>query len=190
MWDTDASTDHYNTESEHYDGEKHRELRGPRREAADHVGSLWDAFKGSWDSKLGQEAARWYEVGQSIVPTWNPRTDSKAMGIRERVMWDQSRGLENVKNMRKMHRFPNFHFLSPSFKHFAMCTCLLSHFSCVWFFATLWSVAHQAPLSMEFSRQEHWSGFPWPPPSDFPTQGSKEPLSVMSSCIGRQVLYH
>lgn len=47
MWDTDASTDHDDTESEHYDGEKHRELRGPRREAADQVGSLWDAFKGS-----------------------------------------------------------------------------------------------------------------------------------------------
>ena len=37
--------------------------------------------------------------------------------------------------------------------------CMLSHFSCVQLFATLWTVAHQAPLSMGFSRQEHWSGF-------------------------------
>ena len=37
---------------------------------------------------------------------------------------------------------------------------VLSHFSCVWFFATLWIVAHQAPLSIDYSRQEHWSGLP------------------------------
>ena len=33
---------------------------------------------------------------------------------------------------------------------------------------TPWSVAHQAPLSMEFSRQEYWSGLPFPPPRDLP----------------------
>ena len=33
------------------------------------------------------------------------------------------------------------------------------------------SVAHQAPLSMGFSRQEHWSGSPWPPPGDLPNPG-------------------
>ena len=35
---------------------------------------------------------------------------------------------------------------------------------------TPWSAAHQAPLSMEFSRQEYWSGWPFPPPGIFPTQ--------------------
>ena len=39
--------------------------------------------------------------------------------------------------------------------------CMLSHFSHVWLFATLWTIAHQAPLSMVFSRQEYWSGLPW-----------------------------
>ena len=39
-----------------------------------------------------------------------------------------------------------------------MRACKLSHFSCVRFFATLWTVAHQAPLSMGFSRQEYWWG--------------------------------
>jgi len=33
---------------------------------------------------------------------------------------------------------------------------------------TLWTVACQAPLPMRFSRQEHWSGFPCPPPGDLP----------------------
>ena len=42
--------------------------------------------------------------------------------------------------------------------------CMLSHFSNVQLFATLWTVAHQDPLSMEFSRQEYWSGLPFPPP--------------------------
>ena len=38
--------------------------------------------------------------------------------------------------------------------------CLLSCFSHVRLFITLWTVAHQAPLSMRFSRQEYWSGLP------------------------------
>ena len=41
---------------------------------------------------------------------------------------------------------------------------MLSHFSHVRLFATLWTMAHQAPLSMEFSRQEYWSGLPFPSP--------------------------
>ena len=36
--------------------------------------------------------------------------------------------------------------------------------SCVQFFANPWNVAHQAPLSMGFSRQEYWIGLPFPPP--------------------------
>ena len=46
--------------------------------------------------------------------------------------------------------------------------CMLSHFSPVWRLVTLWTVAHQALLSMEFSRQEYWSGLPCPPPGDPP----------------------
>ena len=34
-----------------------------------------------------------------------------------------------------------------------------------------WSIAHQAPLSMEFSRQEYWSGLPFPAPGDLPNPG-------------------
>ena len=41
---------------------------------------------------------------------------------------------------------------------------VVSNFSCVWLFATLWTVARQAPLSIEFSRQEYWSGSPCHPP--------------------------
>jgi len=38
---------------------------------------------------------------------------------------------------------------------------------------TLWTVAHQAPLSMGFSRQEYWSGLPFPSPGDLPDPGIK-----------------
>ena len=41
-------------------------------------------------------------------------------------------------------------------------------FSCVQLFVIPWTVGHQAPLSMEFSRQEYWSGLPFPSPGDPP----------------------
>ena len=45
--------------------------------------------------------------------------------------------------------------------------------SCVRLFATPWTVAHQAPPSMEFSRREYWSGLPVPSPGDLPDSGIK-----------------
>ena len=46
----------------------------------------------------------------------------------------------------------------------------VSHSSPVQFFVTPWTVAHQAPLFKEFSRQEYWSGLPFPFPGDLPDQ--------------------
>ena len=51
--------------------------------------------------------------------------------------------------------------------------CVLSCLSHVWLLANLWTVAHQAPLSMEFSRQESWTGLPFPAPGDLPPPGIK-----------------
>ena len=48
---------------------------------------------------------------------------------------------------------------------------MLSHFSYVQFFATLWTATCQASLSMGLSRQEYWSGFPCPPLGDLPHPG-------------------
>ena len=56
------------------------------------------------------------------------------------------------------------------------CECMLS---CVWLLATLWTVAHQAPLSLGFSRQQYWSGLPFPSLGDLPDQGI-EPASLAS----------
>ena len=68
-------------------------------------------------------------------------------------------------------------------------SCTLHCFSHVWFCATSWTVARQAPLSMGFSRQEYWSGLPCPPPGDLPDPGIK-PASLMSPAFGRQVLHY
>ena len=51
--------------------------------------------------------------------------------------------------------------------------CMLSCFSNVRLFVTVWTVAHQAPLCMEFSGQKYWSGLPCPPPGDLPNPGIK-----------------
>ena len=48
---------------------------------------------------------------------------------------------------------------------------MLSHVSRVQLSVTSWTVAHQAALSMRFSRQEYWSGSPCPPPGDCPNPG-------------------
>ena len=48
---------------------------------------------------------------------------------------------------------------------------MLSGFSCVQLFVTPWTITHQAPLSMGFSRQEYWSGLPCPPLGDLSDPG-------------------
>ena len=57
--------------------------------------------------------------------------------------------------------------------------CALSR---VQLFVAPWAVAHQAPLSMEFSRQEYWSGLSFPTPGDLPDPGIK-PLSLASPAL-------
>ena len=80
---------------------------------------------------------------------------------------------------------------SPSLGHMCVCVCVcvcvcaLSCFHHAQLLATLWTVAHQTPLSMEFSMQEYWSGLPFPSPGIFLTQGSNPGLL---HC--RQILYH
>ena len=54
----------------------------------------------------------------------------------------------------------------------------LSH---VQLFATPWTVAHQAPLSMGFSRQEYWGGLPFPSPEDLPDPGIEPRSPVLQA---------
>ena len=63
--------------------------------------------------------------------------------------------------------------------HACMCICTLS---CVQVFATPWTVTHQAPLSMEFSRQEYWSKLAFPTPGDLSNRGI-EPMCLASPAL-------
>ena len=58
-----------------------------------------------------------------------------------------------------------------------VCVCMLSHSSHVWLLVTPWTLAHQAPLSMQFSRQEYWSVLSFPTPAYLPDPEIK-PVSL------------
>ena len=64
-----------------------------------------------------------------------------------------------------------------SFELSRVLLCCVESLSCVWLFVTLWTVVHQAPLPMGFSRQEYWSELPCPPPGDLSNPGT-EPRSL------------
>ena len=66
---------------------------------------------------------------------------------------------------------------------------VLSCFSHVWLFVTLWTVASQAPLSLGFARQKYWSGLLFPSLEDLPNPGI-EPMSLNVSCIDKWILCH
>ena len=77
----------------------------------------------------------------------------------------------------KLHWVRNWRILMGNLR-----ACMLSWFYHVRLFATPWTVARQAPLSVGFSRQEYWSGLPCPPPGDLPDPGM-EPESFMSPTL-------
>ena len=89
---------------------------------------------------------------------------------------------------------------SPAFHMMCVCMCVcvcvciyvcmyarvLSCFSCVQLCATLWTVAHQASLSMGFSRQKYWNRLPCPPPGDLPNPG----MEPASPALAGRFFYH
>ena len=83
-----------------------------------------------------------------------------------------------------------FPFVPDAMLHFLVCYfnkathCVLSRFSRVQIFATLWTVAHEAPLSKGFSRQEYWSGLPFLLQGIFLTQGLNPHLFTSLASAG------
>ena len=76
--------------------------------------------------------------------------------------------------------------MGPKLRH---CCAVLSCFSHVQLFVTLWTVACQAPLSMRFFRQEYWSALPCPPPGDLPNPAIElwsPALQADSYCLSHQ----
>ena len=111
-----------------------------------------------WDHWMGASSGNWWRTGKPGV--------LQSMGsLRARCDW----ATEQQQQQSEMH------------------PCVLSQFSRVWLFVMPWTIAHQPPLSMRFSKQEYWSGLPCPPPEDLPYPGI-EPMSHVSY-IGRWVLY-
>ena len=66
-----------------------------------------------------------------------------------------------------------------------VCVCVVCTFSHVHLFVTSWTVVCQAPLSMEFSRQEYWSGLPFPTPGHLPQPGIETESLASSALAGR-----
>ena len=68
------------------------------------------------------------------------------------------------------------------FKYGCVCVCVVCVLGWVQFFVTLWTLAQQGPLPMEFSKQEYWSGLPFLPPGDLPDLGI-ELMSLVSATL-------
>ena len=75
--------------------------------------------------------------------------------------------VKKTENLMYIHNLEKIH-LCVFYVYVYKCASLVSHVS---LFTTPWTVAHQAPLSMGFSRQEHWSGLPFPPAGDLSNPG-------------------
>ena len=68
----------------------------------------------------------------------------------------------------------------------SLCVCVCVYVSCSVMFdsVTPWTEAHQAPLSMVFSRQEYWSALSFPSPGDLPNPGIEpESLTLQADCL-------
>ena len=63
--------------------------------------------------------------------------------------------------------------------------CVYMYIECVQLFVTPWTVACQAPLSMEFSRQEYWSGLPFLSPGELPNPGIDPTSPIAPTLAGR-----
>ena len=88
--------------------------------------------------------------------------------------WQKKKKANHILALRALPR--NRHVLLPLLFDWLKqvtwsCACMLSHFSRVWLLKTPWTIAFQAPLSMEFSRQEYWNGLLCPPLGDLPSPG-------------------
>ena len=151
----------------------------------------------------------WLERILALAPTWRIFKVEWNLSIpcqplfktQKQVKWDNFCSFSTLVNIGgaclKNLIFWNLSFSSPlkinhiSFEHesstfMPSCCChwpnahlfLLSRFSCVWL-SDPWTLACQAPPSMGFSRQEYWSGLPFPPPGDLPDP-EIEPGSLVS----------
>ena len=113
---------------------------------------------------LRLDPTKWYSpylplLGHSAMGLWGPQKMSRAA-----TLWASIMKMLHEDHLLPPARVPD--------NHQYQSICVLSHFNHVPLFVTAWTVAHKAPLYMRFSRQEYWSGVPFPPAEDLHTQGS------------------
>ena len=100
--------------------------------------------------------------------------------------WATVHGVTKSQNEYTQHSYTKINLTVTMLNDPESCACVLSRLSPVQLFQTLWTVAHQAPLSTGFSRQEYWNGLPFLPPGDLPNPGV-EPESLMSPALASRV---
>ena len=124
----------------------------------------WDHQFKSWPCLLPTQWSLcemgWQYLSYTFLWGWKRLRICKGLGVEPHNRWCKVLAL-------LLCGFTNNYF-NPTFIYINVCRCCVSHLSRVRFFSTPWTVAHQAPLSMEFPRQEHWSGLPFPSPGDLP----------------------
>ena len=129
----------------------------------------WGSSSESFPSETGWDLGD-FAAGHAPGQTFLPATDTKKLeGIKSHCV-PAAIGTKSGQKIQNPPQKP-----MPS-------VCMLSHFSRVQLCETLWIVAHQAPLCVGFSRQEHWVGLPGPLPGDLPYPGI-EPASLMSPAL-------
>ena len=99
----------------------------------------------------------WWPWERARTILKQPVRKVKLPGKNEQLGWQQTSCLPHPED----NRISSKHWGNINLN---LVLLLLSHFSRVWLCATPWTAAHQAPLSLGFSRQEHWSGLPFPSP--------------------------
>ena len=133
----------------------------------------WGQTLNAWASEYPQQlvgerpdepspSAEWGVAnGPELEPKWprGPKRDYCQLWF-SNVLWNVRCEVNIRRALGAPHcRFPGFLWSE------------VKSFSSVWPFTSPWTVAHKAPPSMEFSRQEYWSGLPFPSPGDLPNPG-------------------
>ena len=138
---------------------------GPRAgaEVSSHLHLLKDGGPDRYRCTMVDQKKKRERIRASVEGSPEPAALVQTQGGRFKILSSQN-PIQSTKNREK-----------PS-------VCVLSHFSRIRLFGTPWTVAHQAPLSMGFSRPEYWSGSPYPSPGDLPNPGI-EPVSPVAPAL-------
>ena len=120
--------------------------------------SLWNIMDMNLNKlqEMVKDREAWHAADHGVTNRWTWLSDWTTKN---------NKSLENI--ILRIYNIVKLPF-EPMYNH--LCAYSLC---CVWLCATLWTTVCQAPLSMGFSRQEHWSGLPCPPPGDLPNPGIK-----------------